>query len=77
MLLAFGMLAAILHAQKRAGRAGDHCAMVDGSALLASMIWSFVAQGACRPTRQQYAGYGAHFYDTYACADGGHIRSAH
>ena len=46
MLLAFGMLAAILHSQKSGEGQVIDCAMVDGSALLASMIWSFVAHGA-------------------------------
>jgi alpha-methylacyl-CoA racemase len=74
MLLAFGMLAAILHAQKTAQGQVIDCAMVDGSALLASMIWSFVAQGAWSDQRgSNMLDGGAHFYDTYACADGGHI----
>jgi alpha-methylacyl-CoA racemase len=50
------------------------CAMVDGSALLASMIWSLAAQGAWSEQRgSNMLDSGAHFYDTYACADGGHI----
>jgi alpha-methylacyl-CoA racemase len=74
MLLAFGMLAAILHAKEsRQGQVID-CAMVDGSALLASMIWGFVAQGHWSAQRgSNMLDSGAHFYDTYACADGGHI----
>jgi alpha-methylacyl-CoA racemase len=74
MLLAFGMLAAILHSQKSGQGQVIDCAMVDGSALLASMIWSFLAQGAWSDKRGSNAlDTGAHFYDTYACADGGHI----
>jgi alpha-methylacyl-CoA racemase len=74
MLLAFGMLAAILHAQKTAQGQVIDCAMVDGSALLASMIWSLSAQGAWVDRRgSNMLDGGAHFYDTYACADGGHI----
>jgi alpha-methylacyl-CoA racemase len=74
MLLAFGMLAAILHAkQGGAGQVID-CAMVDGSALLASMIWGFVAQGQWSGQRgSNMLDSGAHFYDTYACAGGGHL----
>jgi alpha-methylacyl-CoA racemase len=74
MLLAFGMLAAILHSQKSGQGQVIDCAMVDGSALLASMIWSFVAHGAWSDKRgSNTLDTGAHFYDTYACADGGHI----
>jgi alpha-methylacyl-CoA racemase len=74
MMLAFGMLAAILHAQKTAQGQVIDCAMVDGSALLASMIWSFAAQGVWLDQRgSNMLDSGAHFYDTYTCADGGHI----
>ena len=74
MLLAFGMLAAILHAHKTGQGQVIDCAMVDGSALLASMIWSFVAQGVWSDKRgSNMLDTGAHFYDTYACADGGHL----
>jgi alpha-methylacyl-CoA racemase len=74
MMLAFGMLAAILHAQKTAQGQVIDCAMVEGSALLASMIWGLTAQGAWSEQRGgNMLDSGAHFYDTYACADGGHI----
>lgn len=74
MLLAFGMLAAILHAKQSGEGQVIDCAMVDGSALLASMIWGFVAQGQWSEQRgSNMLDSGAHFYDTYACADGGHI----
>jgi alpha-methylacyl-CoA racemase len=74
MMLAFGMLAAILHAQKTAQGQVIDCAMVDGSALLASMIWSFVAQGVWSDQRgSNTLDSGSHFYDTYTCADGAHI----
>jgi alpha-methylacyl-CoA racemase len=74
MLLAFGMLAAILHAMRTGEGQVIDCAMVDGSALLASMIWGFVAQGQWSDKRgSNMLDSGAHFYDTYACADGGHI----
>ena len=74
MMLAFGMLAGILHAQKTQQGQVIDCAMVDGSALLASMIWSLAAQGAWPDRRGgNMLDSGAHFYDTYACADGAHI----
>ncbi|HEX3396687.1 MAG TPA: CaiB/BaiF CoA-transferase family protein [Steroidobacteraceae bacterium] len=74
MLLAFGMLAAILHASKTGQGQVIDCAMVDGSALLASMIWSLAAQGHWSDKRgSNMLDTGAHFYDTYVCADGGHV----
>lgn len=74
MMLAFGMLAAILHAQKTAQGQVIDCAMVDGSALLAAMVWSLAAQGVWSEQRgSNMLDSGAHFYDTYACADGGHL----
>ena len=74
MMLAFGMLAAILHAQKTAQGQVIDCAMVEGSALLAAMLWSSAAQGVWSEQRgSNMLDSGAHFYDTYACADGAHI----
>ena len=74
MLLAFGMLAGILHAQKTGEGQVIDCAMVDGSALLAAMIWTFAAQGLWSDQRgSNMLDSGAHFYDTYACADGGYV----
>ena len=75
MMLAFGMLAGILHAKTWGLGLVIDCAMVDGSkALLASMIWGFAAQGVWSDQRgSNMLDSGAHFYDTYTCADGGHI----
>ena len=74
MLLAFGMVSAILSAQKTGVGQVIDCAMVDGSALLMSMIWGFRAQGLWRDERGvNLLDTGAHFYDTYECADGGFV----
>ncbi len=74
MLLAFGMVSAILAAQKTGQGQVIDCAMVDGSALLMSMIWGFRAQGMWRDERgTNMLDTGAHFYDTYECADGGFV----
>ena len=74
MLLAFGMVSAILAAQKTGQGQVVDCAMVDGSALLMSMIWGFRAQGIWRDERgTNMLDTGAHFYDTYECADGGYV----
>ncbi len=74
MLLAFGMVSAILSAQRTGQGQVIDCAMVDGSALLMSMIWGFRAQGIWRDERGvNLLDTGAHFYDTYECADGGYV----
>jgi alpha-methylacyl-CoA racemase len=71
MMLAFGMVSAILGV--RMGGPGQviDCAMTDGSALLAGMSWYFhaIGQNADRAGVNMLDG-GAHFYDTYVCADG-------
>jgi alpha-methylacyl-CoA racemase len=74
MMLAFGMLAALLAV--RGGGEGQviDCAMTDGSALLMAMMWGFRAQGTWREERGvNVLDTGAPFYDTYETADGGHI----
>lgn len=71
MLLAFGMVAALLHAQRTGQGQVVDAAMTDGSALLMSMIWGFRAMGQWSDARgTNLLDTGAHFYDTYECADG-------
>ena len=74
MLLAIGVLAAILNA-RATGRGQDvDAAMVDGSALLMAMIYGFHAAGTWTGGRgENLLDTGAPFYDTYACADGKYI----
>lgn len=71
MLLAFGMLAALLHAQRTGEGQVVDAAMTDGSALLMSMIWGFRAMGRWQDARgTNLLDGGAPFYDSYATADG-------
>lgn len=71
MMLAFGMVAALLSARTTGKGQVIDCAMTDGSAVLMSMIWGFRAQGMWRDERGvNLLDTGAHFYDTYECADG-------
>ncbi|MDR7258697.1 alpha-methylacyl-CoA racemase [Sphingomonas sp. BE270] len=71
MMLAFGMLAAILSAQATGQGQVVDCAMTDGSAVLASMIWGFRGMGRWSAARgTNLLDGGAHFYDTYETADG-------
>ncbi len=71
MMLAFGMVAALLAVKGGASGQVIDCAMTDGSALLAGMSWHLLAAGANTdmPGTNMLDG-AAHFYDTYACADG-------
>lgn len=74
MLLAFGMVAAMLSARETGRGQVVDCAMTDGAALLMSMMWSFRAMGFWRDERGvNLLDTGAHFYDTYECADGKHV----
>ena len=74
MLLAFGMVSALLHAARTGQGQVIDCAMVDGAALLMSMIWSMRAAGFWRDERGvNLLDTGAHFYDTYETADGKHM----
>lgn len=74
MLLAVGLLSALLEA----GRSGQgqvvDAAMTDGAALLSAMMFGFKAQGQWRNERgTNLLDGGAFFYDTYACADGRYL----
>jgi alpha-methylacyl-CoA racemase len=71
MMLAYGMVSALLSvARGGVGQVID-CAMTDGSALLAGMTWGFHASGMWQdePGTNLLDG-AAHFYDTYVCSDG-------
>ena len=71
MMLAFGMLAAILQAQATGQGQIVDCAMTEGSAVLASMVWGFRAMGMwSNPRGANLLDGGAHFYDTYETSDG-------
>ena len=71
MLLAVGLLAA-LHETAASGRGQVvDAAMTDGTALLSTFIHGLKAQGMWTDQRgENLLDGGAHFYDTYACADG-------
>jgi alpha-methylacyl-CoA racemase len=71
MLLAFGMVAGILGVRNGAPGQVIDCAMTDGSALLTTMVWGFLAHGAWRDERGvNLLDTGAHFYNTYETRDG-------
>jgi alpha-methylacyl-CoA racemase len=74
MLLAVGVLAALLERERSGlGQVVD-AAMVDGSALLASFLYGLRAAGAWQDERgTNVLDGGAPFYDTYATADGRYL----
>jgi alpha-methylacyl-CoA racemase len=74
MLLAVGLLSAILEA--RASKQGQivDVAMVDGSAALMAPYYGMVAAGTWRDQRHANVLDGAaHFYGVYETSDGGHV----
>lgn len=74
MFLAFGMVAALLSARTHGVGQVIDAAMVDGSALLASMVWQLNNAGLWNDrTGSNWLDGAAHFYDTYECADGRYV----
>jgi alpha-methylacyl-CoA racemase len=74
MLMALGIVAALVErATSGQGQVVD-AAMVDGSALITSFIYGMRATGAWQDQRgTNLIDTGAPFYDTYATADGGYV----
>ena len=74
MLLGFGLVCALLEAKASGHGQVVDAAMTDGTALLSTMMYGFKAQGQWSNRRgDNMLDGGAHFYDTYTCADGKHI----
>ena len=74
MLLAFGVLAAVSHAQATGRGQVVDAAICEGSALLASLVYGWRSSGLWNAQAGTNNGDGgAHFYDAYACADGKYI----
>ncbi|MDQ3732514.1 MAG: CoA transferase [Actinomycetota bacterium] len=74
MLLAFGLVSALLHASRTgAGQVVD-AAIVDGTALLTAMIHGLRLDGTWQDERGvNLLDTGAPFYGVYVCADGGYL----
>jgi alpha-methylacyl-CoA racemase len=71
MMLAFGVVSAVLNARATGQGQVVDCAMVDGAAILSAMTYSFLGNGIWRDERGvNLLDSGAHFYDTYETSDG-------
>lgn len=71
MLLAMGVLAAVISARNTGQGQVVDAAMTDGSAVLMSMMYTLKAMGQWTQERgSNLLDGGAHFYDTYQCKDG-------
>lgn len=74
MLVAFGVMCALLEARTSGRGQVVDAAMTDGSALLSAMMYGMKASGQWSNLRgENMLDGGAHFYDTYACADGKYV----
>jgi len=71
MLLAYGVVCGVLESRRSGKGQVIDAAMVDGAALLMSMLHGLSAAGAWKDERgTNLLDGGAHFYDTYETADG-------
>jgi len=71
MMLAFGVVAALLSARTTGTGQVVDCSMVDGAAILTAMTYSFLGNGMWNDERgTNMLDTGAHFYDTYETSDG-------
>lgn len=71
LTLVMGLLAALTSARSTGRGQVVDCAMVDAVPLMASMVYMVAASGQLSaPRGGNWLDGGAHFYNTYACADG-------
>ncbi len=75
MFLAFGVVCALLEAQKSGKGQIIDAAMVDGVAILMSMFWAFRQIGHFNENEPgtNLLDTGAHFYDVYKCSDNKYV----
>jgi alpha-methylacyl-CoA racemase len=74
MFLAFGVVCGILEARRSGEGQTVDAAMVDGAALLTSLVYALRGVGLwAGEAGTNLLDSGAHFYEVYATADGGHV----
>ena len=71
MMLAFGMVSALLNVKNGGKGQVIDCAMTDGSAVLTALTWGLKAAGIWKDERGvNLIDTGSHYYDTYETSDG-------
>ena len=73
MLLAYGLVCALLEAQKSGKGQVVDTAMVDGAATLMAMFFSMAGRGFDDERGTNLLDGGSHFYNTYETKDGRHV----
>ena len=73
MLLAYGLVCALLEAQKSGKGQVVDTAMVDGAASLMAMFYSMAGRGFDDERGTNLLDGGSHFYNTYETKDGQHV----
>ena len=73
MLLAFGLVCALLETSRSGKGQVIDAAMVDGAAALMAMFFSLAGRGFAIERGANMLDGGAHFYNTYETADGQHV----
>jgi alpha-methylacyl-CoA racemase len=74
LMLAFGMVCALVERQRSGKGQVVDAAMVDGAAVLMTMFHGFRQAGMWEERRaSNLLDTGAHFYDAYECADGKYV----
>jgi len=75
MFLAYGVVCALLEAQRSGKGQVVDTAMVDGAAVLMSMFWAFRSMGIFNENAPgtNLLDTGAHFYDVFECSDGKYV----
>ncbi len=73
LMLAYGMVCALLNAARSGQGQVVDAAMSDGSAVLMGMVYGMQAAGAWQSRGRNRIDGGAHFYGCYECADGRHV----
>jgi alpha-methylacyl-CoA racemase len=74
LMLAFGIVCALLETKMSGEGQVVDAAMIDGAALLAAMVYGLKASGIWSNDRgANLLDGGAHFYNTYECADGKYV----
>jgi alpha-methylacyl-CoA racemase len=74
LFLALGIVAAMWEATRSGEGQVVDAAMVDGSAVITTMLYGLLAQGRWRDEAGvNFSDGGSNYYDTYTCADGRHV----